>query len=196
MEAVWFMEMKNLLALADSASWRTWLEAHYASESEAWLVYYKKTAGQPSIDYESSVEEALCYGWIDSIIKKIDEDLYARKFTPRIDCEKWSETNIRRVQKLVREGRMTDEGLNKIDRKLFEKPSQSVRTKTELKIPPFILHAITSDPKANLNFAKWPPSQKRLAVLWIADAKKEETRKKRLKEVIGLLRKNQRLGMR
>ena len=68
-------------------------------------------------------------------------------------------------------------------------------TKTELEIPPFILHAITSDPKANLNFAKWPPSRKRLAVLWIADAKKEETREKRLKEVIGLLRKNQRLGM-
>jgi uncharacterized protein YdeI (YjbR/CyaY-like superfamily) len=189
------MNQEKTFQAATLSQWREWLLKNHRTEKLVWLVFPKKHTGIPTLSYEESIEEALCYGWIDSIIKRIDDDRFARKFTPRINCEKWSETNIRRVQKLVREGRMTDEGLNKIDRKLFEKPIQSARTKTGLEIPPFILHAITSDPKARLNFEKWPPSRKRLAVLWILDAKKEETRKKRLKEVIGLLRKNQRLGM-
>ena len=96
------------------AEWRDWLAKNYNKESVLWLIFYKKETGISSIDYESAVEEALCYGWIDSIIKKLDESRYARKFTPRKDSSKWSEINKNRVARLIKNGRMTKIGLAKI----------------------------------------------------------------------------------
>ena len=95
--------------------WRAWLEENHDREKEIWLIYYKKPSGKPRVAYDDAVEEALCFGWIDSTIRKLDEDRYMQKFTPRNPGSVWSELNKRRVEKMIREGRMTQAGLSKIE---------------------------------------------------------------------------------
>ena len=97
------------------AEWREWLQNNHDRSTGVWLVFHKKGSGLPSIDYEDAVIEALCFGWIDSIIKKIDEEQYARKFTPRNDNSIWSASNKVRIEKLINSGRMTEIGLAKIE---------------------------------------------------------------------------------
>ena len=95
----------------DRAAWRAWLAANHDQEDEVWLVYCKEHTGRKSPEYGATVEEALCYGWIDSIIKKLDDERYVRKFTPRKETSRWSPSNIVRVEKLTKEGLMTEHGL-------------------------------------------------------------------------------------
>ena len=109
------MKITQTFNAPDRAAWREWLAKHGATESEIWLVYYKAGTGKPTISYEDSLEEALCFGWVDSIIQKIDEEKYARKFTPRKAGSKWFELNKHLVAKLVREGRMTEAGKAKVE---------------------------------------------------------------------------------
>jgi len=94
--------------------WREWLSRNYDKKSEVWLVYFKKKSGRLSISYEDSVEEALCFGWVDSIIRKIDDEKFARKFTPRKSGSRWSTANKKRVEKMTREGKMTEAGLARV----------------------------------------------------------------------------------
>jgi hypothetical protein len=108
-------------------SWRAWLAKNHASEREVWVIFPKKHTGEKCMSYEDSVEEALCHGWIDSIIKRIDDQTYARKFTPRTDNLNWSDVNKRRVAKCIREGRMTEIGLAKIAYENVEHPSPKPR---------------------------------------------------------------------
>lgn len=93
--------------------WRKWLSKNYNKEKEIWLIYYKKTTGKPSIPYNDAVEEALCFGWIDSIEKSIDSERFAGRFTPRKPKSGWSKSNIERVKNLIKEGKMTQFGLAK-----------------------------------------------------------------------------------
>src|SRR5437763_427402 len=109
------MAISKTLYVTTRDAWRAWLAKHYDSETEVWLIYYKKQSGQPRIPYDHAVEEALCFGWIDSLVKRIDDDKFAQKFTPRRDWTKWSALNKRRMRKLVREGRMTEAGLATVD---------------------------------------------------------------------------------
>src|SRR5919206_1474760 len=102
------------LYVKDRAAWRAWLEENHASEREVWLVYYKKHTGRPRVPYDDAVEEALCFGWIDSLVKTLDADRYIQKFTPRVNARKWSRSNLERVKKLLREGRMTEAGRAKL----------------------------------------------------------------------------------
>src|SRR5580765_895087 len=114
----------TLLYVTSRDEWRAWLANHYESETEVWLVYYKKLSSRPRIPYDHAVEEALCFGWIDSIVKRIDDQKFAQKFTPRRDCTRWSALNKRRIRKLIKEGRMTKVGLAKIDPAVLdEKPA-------------------------------------------------------------------------
>ncbi len=101
----------QLLHLSDRAEWRAWLQEHYRSEREAWLVSYKVHTGKPSISYNDQVEEALCFGWIDSIGRRIDDDRFARRFTPRRPGSPYSEANKARLRALVREGRVAPDVL-------------------------------------------------------------------------------------
>jgi uncharacterized protein YdeI (YjbR/CyaY-like superfamily) len=167
--------------------WRAWLASHYQSETEIWLVYYKKHSGQPRIPYEHAVEEALCFGWIDSIVKKIDDEKFAQKFTPRRDSTKWSALNRRRVRKLIQEGRMTEAGLAKIDMEILAEKPPARQSKEELDIPRFLKQALKASPKAWESFERLAPSHRKQYVMWIMDAKKEETRARRLREAVALL---------
>ena len=176
--------------------WRRWLSQNYAIENEIWLIFYKKATGQPTISYGAAVEEALCFGWIDSIIKKIDDTKYARKFTPRKDESKWSELNKKRASRMIKEGRMTEAGFSKIQiAKQNKRWAQHVRPKMDFDIPPEFANALNKNHRAKENFEKLAPTYRKQYVGWINIAKKPETKKKRIAESIALLQKGEKLGL-
>jgi uncharacterized protein YdeI (YjbR/CyaY-like superfamily) len=105
------MEIGETLLVTTRHEWHGWLEQNHHEYKEIWLIYYKKTSGKTGISYEESVEEALCFGWIDGAIKGIDQETYAGRFTPRRPKSPWSASNRERVGRLLREGRMTEAGL-------------------------------------------------------------------------------------
>jgi len=184
------------LYVTSRSAWREWLRENHDVRREVWLIYYKKPTGKPSIPYDDSVEEALCFGWIDSIIKKLDEERFARKFTPRKPKSRWSETNKERARRMMRNGKMAEAGLAKI--KEAKKSGEWSRTppkRKELVISPYMKAALARNKKARENFDNLAKSYRRQYVGWISSAKREETRKRRLAEVIRLLEKNERLGM-
>jgi uncharacterized protein YdeI (YjbR/CyaY-like superfamily) len=191
------LEMVEQLHLSNRNDWRAWLENNYAAKKEVWLIYYKKHAGKPSIPYEDSVEEALCFGWIEGIIKRIDDERCARKFIPRKSRSRWSESNKKRAERMISEGRMTEAGMARVDdaQKSGEWFKSSVVPKN-LMIPAFIEEALTKNKKASENFNKLAESYKKLHVRWISSAKLEETRLRRLEEAIDLLEQNKKLGLR
>src|SRR5918999_6552667 len=104
------MKISQTLYVTNRDDWRAWLNENYETEKEVWLIYYKKHTNQPRIPYDDAVEEALCFGWIDSIVQKIDEERYAQKFTPRRNSSNWSESNRRRLRGLLKAGKMTPAG--------------------------------------------------------------------------------------
>jgi len=179
--------------------WREWLSRNYDKKSEVWLVYFKKKSGRLSISYEDSVEEALCFGWVDSIIRKIDDEKFARKFTPRKSGSRWSMANKKRVEKMIREGKMTEAGLASVKEAKDSGEWLKIRASglhgKKLVIPSYFASALETNRKALGNFDKLADSYKRNFILWIDSAKKEETRKKRIAEAIELLERNQKLGM-
>lgn len=188
--------MKEELYVATREEWRRWLEKNHDAKKEVWLIFYRKDTSKPSIPYEGAVEEALCFGWIDSIIKKVDNERFLRKFTPRKLGSKWSASNKRRASKMVREGRMKEAGLKLV--KQAKRNGEWLRTapyQKELIIPEYIENALRSSVKALSNFNKLANSYKRMYVRWVDTAKREETRKRRLAEVIGVLERNEKLGM-
>lgn len=187
----------NQLTVSDRAAWRQWLEKNHDQIDEVWLVYYKKGSGQSGIDYETSVEEALCFGWVDSLIKKIDDLHYARKFTPRNEESQWSALNKQRVERMAQAGRMTEHGL-----KLVEAAKESGRWDEVVKPPQleYDLHpefesALQSHPTARQNFNDLAPSYQKQYTGWINHAKRPETRSKRIKEAIERLKKGEKLGL-
>lgn len=160
------------------------------------MVFFKKETRKPSIEYESAVEEALCFGWIDSVIKKIDASKYARKFTPRKDKSNWSELNKRRAEKMIREGRMTKFGLAKIE--LAKKSGnwdKEEMNDISFALPPEFKKALARNKKAKEHFEKLAPTYQKHYIVWIAVAKRKETRAKRIKESIALLEKGKKLGL-
>lgn len=187
--------MKQLY-VTNRNEWRRWLQRHYAKEIEIWLIFYKKETSRPTIPYGAAVEEALCFGWIDSIIKRIDDRKYARKFTPRKDKSNWSQLNKKRAGKMIKEGRMTDIGLAKI--KAAKKTGlwdQDPKTRLSFDVPLEFTEALAKNKKAKANFDKLAPSYRKHYIGWINAAKRPETKKKRIKESIFLLEKGQRLGL-
>lgn len=104
------MEIGETLYVVSRDAWRDWLAAHHAQKEEVWLIFYKKASGKPSLSYDEAVEEAICYGWIDSQIKSMDQERFARRFTPRREGSAWSRYNKQRALKMLREGRMAQAG--------------------------------------------------------------------------------------
>ena len=109
------MEITESLYVTNRDDWHDWLLMHHKSKNEIWLIFFKKHTGRPRIPYDDAVEEALCFGWIDSTIKRIDEETFAQKFTPRKAKSQWSNLNIERVRKLIKLNKMTKAGLDKFD---------------------------------------------------------------------------------
>jgi uncharacterized protein YdeI (YjbR/CyaY-like superfamily) len=152
---------------------------------------FQKNSGRPRIPYEDAVEEALCFGWVDSIVKKVDDEKFVQKFTPRRDWTKWSELNKRRLRKLIREGRMTDAGRVKIDLAILGDESKAKVGKGHADIPAFVKKALMANAKAGANFKKLSPSHRRQYLNWIMEPKKPETRERRLRSVVTRLERSQ-----
>jgi uncharacterized protein YdeI (YjbR/CyaY-like superfamily) len=171
--------------------WRKWLADHHASELEVWLIYHKQHTGVPSVDYMDSVDEALCFGWIDSLIRRIDEERYARKFTPRKPDSKWSTTNRKRYAELKAGGRLMRAGLDRPPtHRSGDAPRPSIAT-----LPPYIQEALGKNPAAWKFFQTLAPSYRRLYVAWIDSAKQHETKVRRLQQATGLLAQGKKLGL-
>jgi uncharacterized protein YdeI (YjbR/CyaY-like superfamily) len=185
------------LFVASLSEWKIWLQEHSDSSQGVWLVFYKKQNGKSSMTYEEAVEEALCFGWIDSIIRKIDEESYVRKFSPRKDDSKWSALNKKRVEKLTREKRMTDAGLAKVEiAKQNGQWDQPDQPRIQFEMPTEFQKGLESNQKAQKFFNTLTKTDKNQFITWIATAKRPETREKRIKEAIELLEKGQKLGLR
>jgi uncharacterized protein YdeI (YjbR/CyaY-like superfamily) len=188
--------MKQLY-VPDRSRWRDWLaKNHDKEENGIWLVFYKKKTNKQSLEYEQAVEEAICFGWIDSIIKKIDEAKYVRKFTPRKTDSFWSQLNKKRAGKMIKQGLMTKAGLAKIkiakETGLWDKDP---RAKISFEIPDEFAAALAKNKKARENFDKLATTYRRHYIGWITVAKREETKKRRIAESIALLEKGKKLGL-
>jgi uncharacterized protein YdeI (YjbR/CyaY-like superfamily) len=188
--------MKQLY-IPDRSKWRDWLaENHDKQEKGIWLVFYKKCTDKPTLEYEEAIEEALSFGWIDSIIKKIDEEKYARKFTPRRADSFWSELNKKRVEKMIKQGRMTKIGLAKIkEAKKTGLWNKDPRPKISLDVPDELAAALAENKKAKENFDKLAFTYRRHYIMWIAVAKRADTKKRRIAESIAKLREGKKLGL-
>jgi len=175
----------------DVEQWRSWLGEHHDSESEVWLIFQKLHTARPSIAYHDARDEALCFGWIDSLVKRLDDARYAIKFTPRKPDSKWSTVNRKRYVELKASGRLKPAGLNRAptDR------TYEVRRRRLWKIPPYMQEALSKHPRASSHFERLPPSARRHYIGWIDSAKQEATKLRRLKEAIDLLSAGKRLGL-
>ena len=171
--------------------WREWLAKHHDSESEVWLVFHKRQTGRPSIAYYDAVDEALCFGWIDSLVKRLDDDRYARKFTPRKPDSRWSTTNRKRYAKLQASGRLTPAG---VKRAPTDRSGDTPRPSPS-KVPQYIQRALKSRPEAWNYFESLAPSYRRMYVAWIDSARQQETKTRRLQKAIGLLAAGKTLGL-
>jgi len=188
--------MKKLLYVDNRKDWRKWLDKNNSSENEIWLVYYKKNSGKDRIPYNDAVEEALCFGWIDSIIWRIDDEKFAQKFTPRNDKSRWSESNKKRVERLIAQNKMTETGMRKIKiAKETGKWDEIINFPDIHDLHPDFQKELDQNPRAKENFNRYAPSYKKQFIGWIAAAKKKKTRNRRIWEVIDLLEKNQKLGL-
>ena len=185
------VEVKN------RAEWRAWLAANHNKETEVWLVYYKKKTGKSSVEYGASVEEALCYGWVDSIIKKLDDTKYARKFTPRKDSSKWSASNKKRVEKLMYDGLMTEHGLIKVEAAKrsgsWDNPVKSPELAYDMSAE--FADALRENKRAQETYANLAQTYQKQYLGWIETAKRPETREKRIRESILLLAEGKKLGL-
>jgi uncharacterized protein YdeI (YjbR/CyaY-like superfamily) len=190
------MNMPKTVHVTDREAWRAWLRENHDKEKEIWLIFYKKHTGKPRVAYNDAVEEALCFGWIDSIVKRIDDETYAQKFTPRKAKSKWSEHNKRRVVKMIQEGRMTGTGLALVEAAQESGAWERVIQPYKADItPPGLKDELSAHPLAWENFNRLAPSQQRQYIGWITTAKKEQTRQKRLRVAIAMLAQNRKLGM-
>lgn len=182
-------------------AFRNWMVTNHDKSPGIWMIFYKTNQKNTSIKYEEALDQALCFGWIDSLIKKIDDDRYARKFTPRTNTNKWSEVNKQKVFELISKGEMTQFGLQKIDSYMktgkVDWKTEVIKEKEtfDLDIPGFIPAAFAKNEPALVNFNKLAPTYKRHYILWITNAKSEETIRKRLNESIELLKENKKLGL-
>jgi uncharacterized protein YdeI (YjbR/CyaY-like superfamily) len=187
------MSMKAIktLEIRTRGKWRKWLAAHYDSVSEIWLIFNKRHTGLPSLAYEDAVAEALCFGWIDSLVRRLDDARYARKFTPRTADSKWSTANRQRYDDLKARGLLAEPGLNRAP----TSRSGDARDPRNSELCAKIEQIIRADPLASKHFVQLAPSYQRTYIGWIASAKREQTRERRLREALRLLAAGIKLGL-
>src|SRR6185437_2369024 len=186
----WTMKELSTLEVHDRRQWHLWLAKNHAKSHGVWLVYYKGHTTVKSISYEHSLREALCFGWIDSLIKRLDDDRYARKFTPRKPESKWSEINRELWAQLKKEGSLRPSGL-------AAAPTENgYGARPEIpELPEYLAQALRANPKAWIFFQGLAPTYQRPFVVWVHAAKRQATREKRLRETIRLLASGKKLGL-
>jgi uncharacterized protein YdeI (YjbR/CyaY-like superfamily) len=175
---------------ATPADWRAWLVANHTRAEGVWLITYKKAAGKPTLSYEESVEEALCFGWIDSIARKLDEERSMLYFAPRKAGSGWSRPNKTRIERLMADGRMAPAGLAKIETAKADGSWTLLDAVENLEVPDDLAAEFAHYPDARANFDAFPRSARRGILEWIVQAKRPETRAKRVAETARLAQEN------
>ncbi len=182
------MEITKQLYVKNRKEWRKWLSINHNKEKEIWLVYYNKKSNKTRIPYDDAVEEALCYGWIDSTVKKLDQDSTVQRFTPRNIKSSWSELNKERFRRLIKKGVVTKYGL--------EKAKWVKDDDNSLIIPKYIIKELSKDPVVLENFNKFPLYYKKIRINYMNGYKKNSKEfEKRLSYFIKMTKLNKRFGM-
>jgi uncharacterized protein YdeI (YjbR/CyaY-like superfamily) len=168
-----------------AAEFRRWLEKNHATKTELFVAHYKKASGKVSMTYAEAVDEALCFGWIDGVVKKIDEEVYGHRFTPRKADSIWSLVNIKHVERLTAAGKMAPAGIAAFEARSEKRTGiYSFEQETPLEFSPAQLKVFKANKKAWAFWEAQPPGYKRTATFYVASAKREETQMRRLKLLI------------
>ena len=178
-----------------AADFRAWLEKHGETETELWMGYYKKASGKGGLTYKDALDEALCFGWIDGVVKSIDVDSYMQRWTPRRKTSHWSLVNIRRMGELEAAGRVHARGRAIFEARDPEKTGRASYETAEKQFTAAQLRRFKANKKAWEHFAKQPPGYRRLMTHRVRTAKKDETQERRLGQLIAHHAKGQRIPL-
>jgi uncharacterized protein YdeI (YjbR/CyaY-like superfamily) len=179
----------------DAKTWRKWLERNHTSAREVWLVFSRKHTGQACVSYEEAVHEALCFGWIDGIKKRVDNDHYAYRFSPRRSGSKWSLINRKRAEALLAAGRMAAAGLAAVEEARRRGAWAAAKVKRPDHMSDLLRAVLAGEPRASAAWDALSPSRQRLFNLWVNEAAREETRQRRAQEVLLRVLGGRRPGM-
>jgi uncharacterized protein YdeI (YjbR/CyaY-like superfamily) len=174
------------------SAWRAWLEANHATAGGAWLIMWRPSSGRECLDYEAAVQEALCFGWVDSTGRPVDAERNRQYFAPRKTRSPWAATNKARVERLLAEGRMAPAGLRAIERAKSNGSWEVLDSVERLEIPDDLEKALEARPPAATHFAAFPPSARKMQLAWIALAQRLETRATRVTTVAEAAARNER----
>lgn len=180
----------DTLEVESRGEWRDWLARHHDSRAEIWLVFRKRHCGGPTVALGEAVEEALCFGWIDSLVKRLDDERYARKFTPRKPDSRWSSINRRRYTQMKARGLLAEPGLR---RPPTARSGDAPRPSLE-RLPAYLEEALRADAEVWRRFGGLAPSYRRAYIAWIDSAKRDATKRRRLEQAIAALAAGNTLG--
>lgn len=192
------MKIAETLYVHEVRAWRAWLRKNHAKAREIWLVYYKKASGKPRISYNDAVDEAMCFGWIDSIMKSMDAERFCQRFSPRRKGSPCSELNKHRAIRMIQEKRMTPAGLAALEGTLAGARIHkgTIRNTRPLTVPPDILKRLKEDGAAWRFFRRFPETYRRIRIAWIEAARRNPSVfKSRLEHFLKRTAKNERFGM-
>jgi uncharacterized protein YdeI (YjbR/CyaY-like superfamily) len=176
----------------DRDTWRAWLAANHATATGVWLVTWRARSGRNGLDYEAAIEEALCFGWVDSTGGRFDDERGKLYFAPRKTRSPWAASNKARVERLIAAGRMAPAGLVAIERAKSNGSWEVLDSVERLEVPNDLSAALAAGPSAAANFAAFPPSARKQMLGWVALAQRPATRAKRIAEIAGAAERNER----
>ena len=183
---------ENSVQCETREEWRTWLAENHTRDQGIWLITFKKASSRPSIGYDASVEEAICYGWVDSRTRTLDDERSMLWFAPRRKGSNWSQSNKDRVARLTKAGMMMPPGIAKVEAAKLDGTWTALDAIERLEIPPDLSKAFSEHPGAASNFDAFPRWVKRATLEWISTAKRPATRSRRIDETASLAQKNER----
>ena len=190
------MNESTSLHFKNRNEWRKWLEINHKNIKEVWLIHYKKPSNKKSINHFEAVEEALCFGWIDSKLKKIDEERFILRYSPRKQKSVWSKINKEKAEELITSGKMTKSGLEKIkDAKKQGLWDTAYTNLVKDRLPSDLKNSLMHNKTAWINFQKFANSYRNMYIGWVKGAKTQETRKRRINEVVKRAAKNKKPGI-
>ena len=187
------MSPTSVVFFRSPTEFRRWLKQHHLKKDELWVGYYRKSIGKPTMTWAESVDEALCFGWIDGIRKGIDHSRYTTRFTPRRKGSVWSAINIRNVQRLLDAGRMETNGLKTFEARIENRSEIYSYEQRPRQLPSSLAARFRKNSKAWKFFQAQPPGYRRRVIWWLVSAKKVETQTRRLQTVIKASAREKRL---